>query len=63
MTKRILGEIQFWENFIARWEQVHGERAPARAYDALSFARLRLKCELEEMALDSLDSTHNATHH
>ena len=50
-TKRIQDEILFWEGFIDHWEKVHGERAPGRAYDALSFARLRLKCELEELAL------------
>ena len=57
MSKRILDEIHFWEIFIADWERVHGVRAPARAYDALSFARLRLKCLSEETALDAPDST------
>ena len=57
MSKRLLDEIRFWENFITHWERVHGVRAPARAYDALSFARLRLKCLSEETALDAPDST------
>ena len=57
MSKHILDEIRFWENFIAHWERVHGVRAPARAYDALSFARLRLKCLSEETALNAPDST------
>ena len=56
-TKRIQDEILFWESFIDHWEQVHGERAPGRAYDALSFAKLRLKCKLEEAALRLPDDT------
>ena len=57
MTRRYQDEVLFWESFIEHWERVHGERAPARAYDALSFARLRLKCELEEEALTAPNPT------
>ncbi len=63
MSKHLLDEIRFWENFIAHWERVHGVRAPARAYDALSFARLRLKCLSEETARDAPDSTDTLADH
>ncbi len=55
--KRIQDEILFWESFIDHWEQVHDERAPGRAYDALDFARLRLRCQLEEVDLRAPNGT------
>ncbi len=62
-TKRAMDEIRFWEGFIDHWERVHEERAPARAYDALNFARLRLRCMLDEMAFAPQDSAGDAPGH
>ncbi len=63
MSERIVDEIRFWENFIAHWERDHGVRAPARAYDALSFARLRLKCLSEDTVQRASDSTDTLVDH
>lgn len=63
MTKRVQDEVRFWESFIEHWERVHDGPAPSRAYDALSFARLRLKCMSEAVAPGSRDDTSTVTKH